>query len=68
MYTDAFSGGSSSSPPSDQSAPAPSSSISAPGGDRSGPPKGRDLSSGSTLKDAVAVVTQTASLKTTGGS
>ncbi|MEU1044041.1 hypothetical protein ABZ400_02650 [Streptomyces sp. NPDC005897] len=70
VYTDAFSGGSSPSAPSDRSASpsaSPSSSASASSGTQSGPPKGRDLSSGSTLKDAVAAVTQTASLSTTGG-
>ncbi|MFE6488132.1 hypothetical protein ACFVGN_35085 [Streptomyces sp. NPDC057757] len=64
VYTDSFSGGSSSSTPSGESA---SASASPSGGTRSGPPKGGNLSSGSTLKDAVAAVTQSAALKTTGG-
>ncbi|MDT7847536.1 PHB depolymerase family esterase [Streptomyces justiciae] len=67
VYTDAFTG-SSSSATGDSSAGASSTRPSGPpSGPASGEPKGGGMSSGATLKTATAQVTQVATVKTTDG-
>ncbi|MCI3271788.1 PHB depolymerase family esterase [Streptomyces cylindrosporus] len=71
VYTDSFAGGSSSAgrpskQPSASMSAAPSTSA-APSGPPSGGRKGGGMSSGATLKKAVAQVTQVGTVKTTGG-